>query len=175
MSRVCIQRTPLCSRFSTLVSQSSLTLTAIPPQPITMYHVLGLITILIANVVAQRPGGVSICDYYAEQLYGANRSDTQLRLVQTIVAAAFGGGSSLPGASSLLTGILNPGTYTPTSGLYQAINVDLRPWFNGSLQSTNLNNQGVGVNWLDGGGLEPLLAYANGSTANVTIPSGTNQ
>ena len=139
----------------------------------TGYHMLAVIVLLVANVVAQRPEGVSICDYYAEKLYGANSSDTQLRLVQNIVALAFGGGSNLSNVSSDLTGILNPGTFS--SGTFQDLSVDLRPWFNGSIQSTNLNNQGVGVNWLDGGGINPLLAYLNGSTSNVTLPSGTNQ
>ena len=143
------------------------------PQLKNGYRMFAFVALLVLKVVAQRPEGVSICDFYAESLYGANSSDTQLRLVQNIVALAFGGGSNLSNVSSGLTGILNPGTFS--SGTFQNLDVDLRPWFNGSLQSTNLNNQGVGVNWLDGGGLDPLSAYLNGSTANVTLPSGSNQ
>ena len=132
-----------------------------------------LVALLVTHALAQRPANVSICDYYAEKLYGTNSSDTQNHLVQNIVALAFGGGFNLSNVSSDLTGILNPGTFS--SGTFEDLNVDLRPWFNGSIPSTNLNNQGVGINWLDGGGLDPLYDYLSGATPNVTIPSGTNQ
>ncbi|CAD6581989.1 MAG: hypothetical protein ASARMPRED_000751 [Alectoria sarmentosa] len=105
----------------------------------------------------------------AISLYGASNSQTQYQLVQHIVALAFGGApSSDTNISSDITGILNPGTF-------QDLSVDLAPWFNGIIDSTNLNNQAVGINWLDDGGLDPLHSYLNGSTSNVILTNTTNQ
>ncbi|RDW85948.1 hypothetical protein BP5796_04273 [Coleophoma crateriformis] len=118
--------------------------------------------------LAQRPSTASTCDYYAEQLYGTNTSDTQHKLIESIVSLAFGGGSTVPNVSTSLTGIFNPGSF-------QSLNVDLRPWFDGSLASTNLNNQGVGVDWLDGGGAAPLHEFLNGTTSSVILSNTTNQ
>ena len=88
--------------------------------------------------------------------------------MQGIVALAFAGGANLPNVSSNLTGILNPGTF-------QGNHVDLQPWFNGSIDSTNLNNQPVGIDWLDGGGVQPLHDFLSGVTPNVTIGNSTNE
>lgn len=118
---------------------------------------------------AQRPSNASTCDYYAQTLFGANSSQTQYQLVQHIIALAFGGPPpNNTNISSDITGILNPGSF-------ENLNVDLLSWFNGSIDSTNLNDQAVGINWLDDGGLDPLHAYLNGSTSNVTLTNGTNQ
>jgi hypothetical protein len=95
---------------------------------------LVVLAILFGVSLAQRPTNASTCDYYAQSLYGANTTATQFQLVQGIVALAFGGGFNLSNVSSDITGILNPGTF-------QNLTVDLRPWFNGSIDSTNLNNQ----------------------------------
>lgn len=124
--------------------------------------------LILGTISAQRPSNASICDYYAITLYGANTSETQWHLMQGIVALAFGGGANLPNVSSDITGIFNPGNYN-------GLNVDLQPWFNGSIDSTNLNNQPVGVDWLDGGGIQPLHSFLNGSTPNVTIANTTNE
>lgn len=122
----------------------------------------------VGVTLAQRPNNASICDYYTIQLYGANTTATQTRLMQHIVSLAFAGGASLPNASAELTGILNPGKF-------EGEDVNLLPWFNGSIDSTNLNNQPVGIDWLDGGGTEPLLAFLNGSTDTVEIDPGSNE
>jgi len=61
------------------------------------------------------------------------------------------------------------------SGVYEGQSVNLKPWFDGSLQSTNLNNQPVRLNWLDDGGLDPLYDYLSGSTANVNLRNETNE
>ena len=124
--------------------------------------------------LAQRPSNASTCDYYAQTLYGANNSQTQYDLVQHIVTLAFAGAP--PGTTnsntSAVTGILNPGIF-----LYQGANisVDLQPWFNGSIDSTNLNNQAVGIDWLDDGGLDPLYAYLNDTSETVQLTNTTNQ
>lgn len=123
--------------------------------------VLLLVALLFGASLAQRPSNASTCDYYAQSLYGANNSQTQFQLVQHIVALAFGGvPSSNTNISSDITGILNPGTF-------QDLNVDLAPWFSGVIDSTNLNDQAVGINWLDDGGLDPLYVVQLPQRINI--------
>jgi hypothetical protein len=87
--------------------------------------------------------------------------------MQRIISLAFGGGADVPNATDI-TGIVNPGTY-------QGVPVNLRPWFDGSKASTNLNNQPVGVNWLDGG-VQPLNDFlTNGQSAIQFSTNTTNQ
>lgn len=75
--------------------------------------------------------------------------------MQHIVALAFGvTPSSNTIISSDITGIFNPSTF-------QDLSVDLAPWFNGVIDSANLNDQAVGINWLDDAGLDPLHSYRN--------------
>jgi hypothetical protein len=135
---------------------------------------LFIFAIFFVVTSAQRPTSASYCDYYAETLYGSNTSTTQFQLVQSIVALAFGGGFNLTNVSSDITGILNPGTFF-YSTISQTFDVDLQPWFNGSIPSTNLNDQPVGINWLDDGGLDPLYNYLSGQTSNIVLTNGTNQ
>ena len=118
--------------------------------------------------LGQRPSDASICDYYAESRYGTNSSATQLRLIKDIVSLAFGGRFNLSNVSSDITGILNPGTF-------QGESVNLEPWFNGTIDSTNLNNQPVGIDWLDDGGPDPLYKYLSGATTDVVLNNSTNQ
>ncbi|KAI3317326.1 hypothetical protein HD806DRAFT_515560 [Xylariaceae sp. AK1471] len=128
-----------------------------------------LLVIAVASVaLAQRSANASICDYYAAKTYGSNSSDTQFRLMQHIVALAFGGGSGLSGASDESTGILN-------HGFFDGQAVYLRPWFDGSKATTNLNNQPVGINWMDGGAQQPLMNFLNGSTDAVVLDQTTNE
>lgn len=129
---------------------------------------LAVLALLLGASLAQRPSNASTCDYYAQSRYGSSTSTSQFQLVQGIVALAFGGGFNLSNVSSEITGILNPGTY-------QNLSVDLRPWFNGSIDSTNLNNQAVGIDWLDDGGTDPLYLYLSGQTSNVVLHNTTNE
>jgi hypothetical protein len=133
--------------------------------PSTMFVILA---VLFRVALAQRPSNASICDYYAISLYGENTTDSQTNLMQHVVSLAFGGGANLPNVSTDLTGILNPGTFN-------GLNVDLQPWFNGSIDSTNLNNQAVGIDWLDGGGVRPLYDYLSGATPTVVLANTTNE
>lgn len=108
------------------------------PLPTTMLLFLAL---LIGLGLAQRPSNATSCDYYAEQLYGTNSSKTQYELVKHVVALAFAGPPpKSTNISSDITGILHP-------GVFQDEHVNLMPWFNGKIGSTNLNNQAVGVDW----------------------------
>ena len=80
----------------------------------------------VGNVAyAQRPSSLSICDYYAQNRYGGNNATTQFRLMQSIVALAFGGGRGVVGTDPDSTGILNPGNF-------EGQDVNLRSWFDGT-------------------------------------------
>jgi hypothetical protein len=153
-------------------------------------HKLALFGALIAASIAPssaqdgaRPENTSICDWYAARRFGSATAQNQLHLIQGIVSLAFGGAATIPQYDSSsssyaenitseqlqeLTGILNEGVFDNTI-------IDLRPWFNGSKASTNLNGQAVGVNWLDGGGAQPLQAFLGGQTEDVEIEESANQ
>ncbi|KFY73859.1 hypothetical protein V499_06067 [Pseudogymnoascus sp. VKM F-103] len=126
--------------------------------------------LLFATILAQRPSTISICDYYTQIEYGTASEGNQLKLMQSIVALAFAGPKSIPSKNvpKELTGILNP-------GVQGSQRVDLLPFFNGSLASTNLNNQPVGINWLDDGVLTPLSNYLSGKTQSVVLSSSSNE
>jgi len=131
---------------------------------------LALWALLFGLSLAQRPNNSSLCDYYAGKLYGDSNDVTQAKLIKSIVSLAFAG----PGPGKVkdvgpdLTGILNPGSFR---GQY----IDLQGWFNGSKDSTNLNNAPVGIDWLDGGGKKPLFDFLTGANQGVVISNTTNQ
>ena len=127
-----------------------------------------VLALLFGLGAAQRPQNASLCDYYAQLNYGKNTTDTQFQLVQSIVALAFGGSFNLSNVSNEITGILNPGTFNDLS-------VDLRQWFNGSIASTNLNNQAIGINWLDSGRLDPLQKYLSGTCIDCHLVKTSNE
>ncbi|KJZ72342.1 hypothetical protein HIM_08268 [Hirsutella minnesotensis 3608] len=136
-------------------------------------HVIPLLLLLLPLDIAvaeDRPNGQSICDFYAKQRYGESNSTTQLRLMQGIVAYAYAGGSAVGSGKdkTASTGIFN-------HGQYDGRDVYLRSWFDGSKPVTNLNGEAFGVDWLDGGGTEPLTAFLNGSTETAEIKQGSNQ
>lgn len=129
------------------------------------------LTALLSTVAfAQRPEDENICDYYAAEQYGSASKDNQFKLIQGIVALAFAGSSSIPdlNATDSITGILNP-------GVQDGEPVNLIGWFNGSKATTNLNNQPIGINWLDDGGVQPLLDFLSGETPNVLLNNATNE
>lgn len=41
--------------------------------------------------------------------------------------------------------------------------------------TTNLNNQAVGIDWLDDGAQDPLVAFLNGTTDNVELDGNKNE
>lgn len=41
--------------------------------------------------------------------------------------------------------------------------------------TTNLNNQAIGIDWLDGGAQEPLTAFLNGTTDTVDLNTNKNE
>lgn len=86
------------------------------------------LALLVATVaLAQRPSNESICDYYAVKRYGANTTESQYQLIQSIVGLAYvgRGSNTVSNAPSNTTGIFNQATF-------QGYPVYLRPWFDGS-------------------------------------------
>jgi hypothetical protein len=99
--------------------------------------------------VAQRPNGTSICDYYSEALFNSTSGKTEYTLITALVNTAVIGNYSA-GAKSAVTGIVN-------KGMYMGHEINLLPYFDGELASTNRGgSSGVSVNFLDGGGAAPL-------------------
>lgn len=131
-----------------------------------------LYAVFFGVAMAQRPSSSSICDYYTQVKYGSASEANQLKMIQGIVSLAFGG----PATASIksdsvpdgLTGILNP-------GVHNGVAVNLLGFFNGTVASTNLNNQAVGINWLDDGGVQPLVDFMSGKTDTVVLTSTTNE
>lgn len=123
---------------------------------------------LLGLSLAQRPSYASTCDYYAQVRYGVNNSNTQFQLMQDIVILSFGGSFHLNNFTTDVTGILNP-------GYYQGTYVNLMPFFNGSIQSSNLNGQPVGIDWLDDGGTVPLYNFLSGQAPNLVLTNKSNQ
>ncbi|KAI8625085.1 hypothetical protein F5Y19DRAFT_489928 [Xylariaceae sp. FL1651] len=92
---------------------------------------------------AQRPENVSICDYYTTALLKDNTAENQATLLTLVV-------NTVPNVGVTVPGILAPGEYNGTK-------VNLLPYFNGELASSNRGgDEGVSVNFLDDGGAEPL-------------------
>ncbi|KAG5912594.1 hypothetical protein E4U42_002125, partial [Claviceps africana] len=131
------------------------------------FHLLSLLVLSAARASAQQRGDQSICDFYAAKNYGENNATTQLKLMQGIIAYAYAGGNSMPNGDKDSTGIFN-------MGQYRGQDVYLRPWFDGSKATSNNNDQAVNIQWLDGGGTTPLVAFLNGSTPTAEIQKGTN-
>jgi len=122
-------------------------------------------SIVIAAAVglasAQRPANESICDYYTTALLKENNSTNQLTVLTLIVNTALIGNYSTINVGIPVTGILAPGKYNGTD-------VNLLPYFDGSLVSTN-RGSAKAVNFLDDGGAAPLMknmASAGNMTSN---------
>ena len=119
-----------------------------------MYQKVSLLLVLASACLAQRPGNISICDYYTSALFqqntGANQYSLVTYLVNTVVIGSYNG-SHATAPDFKVPGILAPGNYNGTK-------VNLLPYFDGGLKSTNRGvGAGVAVNFLDGGGAKPLM------------------
>jgi hypothetical protein len=112
-----------------------------------------------------RPTNESICDYYTTAALKNNTAANQMTLLTLLVNTAVIGNYSkdaLPG--KVVQGILNPNG-TTTNGT----KVNLLPYFDGGLASSNRGgSEGVAVNFLDDGGAVPLTLNmpANGTSSN---------
>ncbi|KAK9426345.1 putative Heme haloperoxidase family profile domain-containing protein [Seiridium unicorne] len=100
---------------------------------------------------AQRPTNTSICDYYTTALLKENTADNQYTLLTLVVNTVVIGNYTQPNVGITVPGILAPATVNGTD-------VNLLPYFNGGLASSNRGgSKGVSINFLDGGGAEPLM------------------
>jgi hypothetical protein len=117
---------------------------------------------IFGAALAQRPADTSICDYYAKALLGENNATTQVALLILVVNTAVIGNYSEVNVGIKVPGILAPGMYNGTQ-------VNLLPFFSGSLASTNNGGSAGEVqNFLDDGGAAPLRMNmaANGTNSN---------
>jgi hypothetical protein len=106
----------------------------------------------VSSAVAQRPMNMSICDYYTTALLKDNTAANQKMLLTLVVNTAVVGNYTKPNVGIAVPGILNP------KGMYNETPVNLVPYFNGGLKSTNRGgSSGVAVDFLDGGGAAPLM------------------
>ena len=115
----------------------------------------------IGAAVAQRPQDTPICDYYTTALLKDNNATNQYTLLTLLVNTAVIGNYTKPNVGIKVDGILAPGEFNGTK-------VNLMPYFNGGLASTNRGNKAVAVNFLDDGGAAPLMMNkpANGTDSN---------
>lgn len=144
-------------------------------------------------VLAQRPNDTSICDYYTTALLKNNTGANQYKVLNLVVNTVVIGNckrqptshhqpttfeqikhpyavvmtfnnatDTTPNVGIAVPGILAPGKYNGTA-------VNLLPYFNGDLASSNRGgSEGVSVNFLDGGGAAPIKENkpANDTTSN---------
>lgn len=112
-----------------------------------------LLTLATAGaVMAGRPSNESICDYYTTALLKQNTAKNQYTLLTLLVNTAVIGNYTQPNVGVSVPGILNP------NGMYKGTKVNLLPYFDGGLASTNDGGKmGVAKNFLDGGGAAPLM------------------
>ncbi|RFU75709.1 hypothetical protein TARUN_6468 [Trichoderma arundinaceum] len=110
-----------------------------------------LLTLTASAAAAQRPTDVSICDYYTKALLKENTAENQLTLLTLLVNTVVIGNYTAPNVGVKVPGILAPGHVNGKA-------VNLLPYFNGQLASTNTGgSHGESVNFLDGGGAAPLM------------------
>ncbi len=106
---------------------------------------------LAVLATAQRPESESICDYYTTALLKENTAANQLKLLTLIVNTVALGNYTQPNVGIVVPGLLAPGAS------FNGTPVNLAPYFNGQLASTNTGKgYGESVNFLDGGGAEAL-------------------
>ncbi|KAF9880303.1 hypothetical protein CkaCkLH20_02257 [Colletotrichum karsti] len=105
----------------------------------------------VCGVAAQRPADTPICDYYTTALLKNNTAQNQYTLLTLLVNTVVIGNYTTPNVGVKVPGIL-------AAGNYNGADVNLLPYFNGGLASSNRGgSSGVSVNFLDGGGAAPLM------------------
>jgi hypothetical protein len=109
-----------------------------------------IVTALSVGIAtAQRPSSTSICDYYTTALLKENNATNQMTVLTLVVNTALIGNYTMPNVGVSVNGILNKGTYNGTE-------VNLLPYFDGTLKSTNRGSASA-VSFLDDGGAAPLM------------------
>ncbi|ORX97508.1 hypothetical protein BCR34DRAFT_548575 [Clohesyomyces aquaticus] len=93
---------------------------------------------------------MSVCDKYTTALLKENNSTNQLTLLTLLVNTVVIGNYTQPNKNAV-PGILAKGTY-------KGEEVNLLPYFDGTLMSSNRGGKsGVSINFLDDGGAAPLM------------------
>lgn len=119
---------------------------------IMLFKSLVIALATVGAAVAQRPTNESICDYYTTALLKTNNATNQYTLLTLLVNTVVIGNYTQPNVGISVPGILNP------DGMYNGTKVNLMPYFDGGLASSNNGgNMGVAKNFLDGGGAAPLM------------------
>jgi hypothetical protein len=116
---------------------------------------------LAGTVCAAAAQNMSVCDKYTTALLKENNATNQYTLLTLLVNTVVIGNYTQPNMNAV-PGILAKGTY-------EGEEVNLLPYFDGSLKSSNRGgSSGVAVNFLDDGGAAPLMMNkpANGTTSN---------
>lgn len=150
--------------FTPYLSHSFLHLHTLYNHPLITTIIMRTSTILAGlaatvPALAQRPANETICSYYTTALLTNNTAANQYTLLTLLVNTAVIGNYTKPNVGVSVAGILAKGTYNGTE-------VDLLPYFDGGLASSNRGgDSGVAVNFLDDGGAAPLL---------LNMPSNTN-
>lgn len=103
----------------------------------------------------------TICDKYTAALFGSASAANEYSLLVALVNTAVIGNYTQPNVGISVPGILAP-------GYYNGEKVNLLPYFDGCLKSTNQNGVPSVVNFLDGGGAAPLMKNmpADNDTSN---------
>lgn len=115
--------------------------------PLTMRSFTSLALMgALGSAIAQN---VSVCDKYTTALLMDNNSTNQYTLLTLLVNTVVIGNYTQPNKNAV-PGILAKGEYMGTE-------VNLLPYFDGTLLSSNRGgDSGVSINFLDDGGAEPL-------------------
>ncbi|KAH9844973.1 hypothetical protein Tdes44962_MAKER06958 [Teratosphaeria destructans] len=112
-----------------------------------MYAPVLLLAAAAGLAVAQRPTNTSICDYYTTALFTDNTAKNQYALLTALVNRAGTGNQT---TDTKVNGIVVPGEYNGSA-------VNLLPYFDAELKSTNRNNMPACVNFVDGGSNQETL------------------
>lgn len=123
-------------------------------------YLLAAIGSAVGMVANQRPSDVSICDYYTGAVLKQNTAANQYTLLTVLVNTVVIGNYSACTVGGGLPGILAP-------AYYGGEQVNLLPYFNGCLKSTNDNGKPASVNFLDGGGAAPLMQNMPANSPNT--------
>jgi hypothetical protein len=109
---------------------------------------LSSVVVLGASVAAAQ--NMSVCDKYTTALLKENNATNQYTLLTLLVNTVVIGNYTKPNMNAV-PGIL-------AKGQYEGKDVNLLPYFDGTLKSSNRGgSSGVSVNFLDGGGAAPIM------------------
>ncbi|KAI9811864.1 MAG: hypothetical protein M1827_005215 [Pycnora praestabilis] len=127
------------------------------------FKTLAILAAAVGTALAQRPANISICDYYTTALLKNNTAANQYTLLTLVVNTAVIGNYTKPNVGISVPGIL------ATNATYNGTAVNLLPYFDGGLASSNRGGaNGVAINFLDDGAAVPLMNNmpANGTSSN---------